>query len=99
MPQEKDFSNENTEKLRDFEEIISIKKTEMKENEVSKVENGEKEEKEKDSNKKSVKKQSSQETKVKIETEQITSHFQNLNQALNDFFSSEEEESENEENK
>lgn len=96
-----DFSVENTDKLRDVEEIISIKKLENKEIvEVLKVDNEDnKNEKDANANKKIAKKQNSQEIKAKIEPEQITNHFQNLNQALNDFFSSEEEESEENEEK
>ena len=102
MPKENEYSLENTDKLREFEETILIKMSDNKET-APKTENH----KQKTAGEiktlaeNTVKKPEIEQNKDKSSNipEQITDHYKNLNQALNDFFSSEEgeEESENEE--
>jgi len=105
LPKEADVCQENTEKLREFEENISVRMPENnKENQVKidqtkeKTQEGQKiAEKEKEKNTKKVE---GEEKKTNNNApDEIASHYKNLNQALNDFFSSEEgeEESENDE--
>ena len=103
MPKETDYSLENTEKLRDFEETISVKMPENKENKenLTKTEGSKeksKNEVDKTQEKPLKKQESGHNNNLTNPPEDITSHYKNLNQALNDFFSSEEgeEESENE---
>ncbi len=101
MPKENELCLENTDKLREFEETILIKMSDNKET-APKTENlKEKTTAEiKTSAEKTAKKPEVEQNKGKSSNipGQITDHYKNLNQALDDFFSSEEcEESENEE--
>lgn len=97
MPKENDWIIENTEKLRESEETVLIKKNESQEVHSKPALTSEKKETDFENKlEKDAKKHENNEKKIDTQ-ENITNHFQNLNQALNDFFSSEEGE-ESEEN-
>lgn len=101
LPKDTEFCQENTDKLRDFEESIPIKIQENNNKEaqgktdLTKEKNNENQ---KIIEKEKITKKNENEEK-KNNGDEIVSHYKNLNQALNDFFSSEEgeEESESEE--
>ena len=99
LPKDTEICQENTDKLRDFEESIPIKlldnnnKETQGKTDLAKEKNNENQkivEKEKNS------KKTETEEKKTNNGDEIVSHYKNLNQALNDFFSSEEGEEESE---